>query len=364
MLVISKRPKRTPLGVIEKSLSDDRRKWLIAEAALTAWLNGAYKTLGLTKDEMHSTILNYISNGQLNPLLDALNWVEFGRQFNGLTDQLSGLNYDRAKLTVGQFFKDPSILSGNLANSPAVLSGMVTTGTLNTSLTMIDQQALTWAQDHSAALVTNISAEIRQNINHLVTESISGDFTVDSLARQIKMIVPLTDRYAGAVMKRQNMLLDGFLKGGMDLSEAKDRALSMSETYADKLTASRAQNIARTEVMTAVGQGRLNAWGTMMQQGIMPQDAQKIWMTAEDERVCPICGDLDGETVPMYSTFSTGVMTIPAHNSCRCDVSYLPSETPEGNPYDQGNPDGSPISSDNTDNVDSTDQTDGEVVDG
>lgn len=367
-LVISKRrkPVRTPLGVIQKAAprrgalgkaeqeAEDLRKFKAAEEATVLWLDQTYHVLGLTPNELHETVLSYLSNGQLNPLLDALNWIDFGRQFNDLAGRMAGINYVRAKDTVDKYFGEKGVLNGNLY-AGAVLSGVVTTGDLRTTLATIDSQAVRWAQDNSAKLVTNISAEIRQNINFLVTESMSGDFTVNSLARQIKMIVPLTDRYTTAVLTRQNSLLDGFLKGGMKLADAQEKALSMSETYADKLTRSRALTIARTEVMGAAGEGRLNAWGAMMIQGIIPQDAQKVWMTAEDERVCPICGDLDGETVPMGSEFSVGVMTIPAHPNCRCDVSYLPSPTPDGNPYDQGNPDGSPVSED-APVVDSTDE--------
>ena len=64
--------------------------------------------------------------------------------------------------------------------------------------------------------------------------------------------------------------------------------------------------IARTEVLRAHNQGRMKFH---QQVGVEKLE----WMTMEDERVCPVCGPLDGKV------FDTGRFPPqPAHPNCRC----------------------------------------------
>lgn len=48
----------------------------------------------------------------------------------------------------------------------------------------------------------------------------------------------------------------------------------------------------------------------------------KTWFTNNDDRVCDICGPLDGQEVPMDEPFSSGDMEPPAHVNCRCWIEY------------------------------------------
>ena len=68
----------------------------------------------------------------------------------------------------------------------------------------------------------------------------------------------------------------------------------------------RMEVIARTEVLRAHNQGRIKFH---QQVGVEKLE----WMTMEDERVCPVCGPLDGKV------FDTGRFPQqPAHPNCRC----------------------------------------------
>ncbi len=68
----------------------------------------------------------------------------------------------------------------------------------------------------------------------------------------------------------------------------------------------RMEVIARTEMLRAHNQGRLKFH---QQVGVEKLE----WMTMEDERVCPVCGPLDGKV------FDTGRFPQqPAHPNCRC----------------------------------------------
>ena len=66
----------------------------------------------------------------------------------------------------------------------------------------------------------------------------------------------------------------------------------------------------------------------------------KRWLTAGDNRVCPICEDLDKKVVPYNKPFETsdGVLifdTEGAHALCRCAVEYMEKETYDLGIYDR-----------------------------
>lgn len=77
--------------------------------------------------------------------------------------------------------------------------------------------------------------------------------------------------------------------------------------------ADRAEVIAVTEVTRAYAEGNRRMWKETGADGM-------TWMTAQDELVCPICGDLAAQSVAIDSEFASGEFTgiPPAHVNCRC----------------------------------------------
>lgn len=91
---------------------------------------------------------------------------------------------------------------------------------------------------------------------------------------------------------------------------------------------SRARRIAVTEVTRTYAAGNIASWQST---GMV---SQKVWRTARDERVCPICGPLHGAIVNLDGSFmlddnalprglaGSGADFIyfapPAHVNCRC----------------------------------------------
>ena len=72
----------------------------------------------------------------------------------------------------------------------------------------------------------------------------------------------------------------------------------------------RAATIAATEVTRAYAQGSIEAYKAS-------EVVERIsWQTANDERVCPVCGPLQGKKAPLGGDF--GGLLPPAHPSCRC----------------------------------------------
>jgi SPP1 gp7 family putative phage head morphogenesis protein len=104
-------------------------------------------------------------------------------------------------------------------------------------------------------------------------------------------------------------------------ASAEKKAREAAAKYAAKQHRYQAMNIARTELAYAYNAGSYGATKDAQAQGYI-DDCKKTWLTAYDERVCPICGTIEGESVNMDALFSIGKRLPPAHPSCRCAVAY------------------------------------------
>lgn len=66
------------------------------------------------------------------------------------------------------------------------------------------------------------------------------------------------------------------------------------------------------------------AWMWMVEQGKIPEHAQKMWLTAKDEKVCIQCGPMNGKKVGVTGMFKLpngNKLYVPgAHINCRCQV--------------------------------------------
>lgn len=172
-------------------------------------------------------------------------------------------------------------------------------------------EAIAWAERHAAELVTDITTEARAAIRTVVTEAFDAGMPPRETAKLIRASIGLTERDAGAVMKRQlKMLADG-----VNPSVATAKA----EKYADKLLRRRAETIARTETMRASNEGQTQLWAQAREKGLLSATAMKVWIAYDP---CPICAPLDGEIVPLDGVFSIGGDP-PAHPNCRCTIGLL-----------------------------------------
>lgn len=106
------------------------------------------------------------------------------------------------------------------------------------------------------------------------------------------------------------ILTDGLVSGQNPRTIAK----TMTDRI-DRLTRTRAETIARTEVIHAHAEGQLDAFGRL---GIETVGAEVEFSTAGDDRVCPICASLEGTEYTLDE--ARGI--IPVHPNCRC--AWLP----------------------------------------
>lgn len=131
--------------------------------------------------------------------------------------------------------------------------------------TLANQAAAEWVNRYTFELVSGIENTTQRRLQTAVSEWISNGDPLDQLARELAPVF------------------------GRD----------------------RAQLIASTEVTRAYAEANRIAYG---ETGVVDRVE---WRTAEDERVCPICGPLDRQTADRNDGFDD-VGFPPAHPRCRC----------------------------------------------
>lgn len=100
---------------------------------------------------------------------------------------------------------------------------------------------------------------------------------------------------------------------GEPMSKLADRVRQVFQSA----SASRAEMIARTEVIGAANTGKLLA-----AQQSSPIVQTKQWLATEDNRTCVECESLDGEERPLDQSFSDGTSAPPDHPNCRCTLLF------------------------------------------
>ncbi len=146
--------------------------------------------------------------------------------------------------------------------------------------TMVHTQAREWARAYSAELITNVNATTKQAVRESVARWYDNGEHLDALTKDL------------------------------------------APTFGKQ----RARLIAMTETTHSAAQGTLRGY---RESGVVKA---MVWMTANDEKVCPWCGSLDGQTVGLEGRFSDALppdllaklkrpfATPPAHPGCRCRI--------------------------------------------
>lgn len=168
-------------------------------------------------------------------------------------------------------------------------------------------------------LIVDISSSQVKAIKFVIENAaVLGDFDVAEASRIIRTLVGLTPREAAAVYRYADFLVSE----GMSKKQAQQQA----DNYSKKLHRARAMRIARTEIAAGYNYGGYYGIMEAQTQGFIG-DTEKEWITADDERTCPVCGGMDGQVVDLHSSFISkadgqAYFLPPAHPHCRCGVAY------------------------------------------
>ncbi len=148
---------------------------------------------------------------------------------------------------------------------------------LTTSVfTLIDTDALDFMTNYNLVLVGDVSRELESGIKRTILSGITTGKGVRDIVRDM-----------GAVIEDK----ESFRNAGSKVFTKAQYRMEM---------------IARTEVLRAHNQGRIKFH---RQVGVQRLE----WMTMEDERTCPVCGELDGKQFDIDRFPSQ-----PRHPFCRC----------------------------------------------
>lgn len=188
-----------------------------------------------------------------------------------------------------------------------------------------DVRATAWAAARSGELVVKTSEVIQQQVREAVTNAFIQGFDGRQVEQQLARQIGLFPRWANAVERQFETNLGLFQEQGMSLPDAREKAQRLADKYSKRLVKARANNIARTEIVSASNQGRYISWLQAADKGLIdPATAMKEWVAEAD--ACPECEEYDTELVALEDEFESGDLMPPAHPSCRCSAVIVPGE--------------------------------------
>lgn len=170
---------------------------------------------------------------------------------------------------------------------------------------------------HAMRLVREVSDSTRKALGEIVKQAYADGLHPYQFADTIRQTVGLTNRMQGAVLRYRA----GLLKDATTRTQV-ERVDRLVERYAERLHRNRARLIARTETLRASNTGRYATFDQAADAGYVARGTATVeWLTAEDERVCPVCAPMDGTTTPLDHPFQTDLGAFlhpPIHPACRC----------------------------------------------
>jgi SPP1 gp7 family putative phage head morphogenesis protein len=194
------------------------------------------------------------------------------------------------------------------------------------SFNKTNPNSLAFAERRAGELVVAIDNLSRIAIRQTIIDAFNEQLDYRATAKRIKNVVGLHPQWAKAVTKFERDEFARLVRSGLKEETARARAMERASRYSDSLKSKRATMIARTEIQIAQNEGRYEGWRQAAEEGFVDPEAQKMWVTAPDERTCEICAPLDGELVPWNGSFSIGLEAPIVHPNCRCTMVIIPPE--------------------------------------
>lgn len=245
-------------------------------------------------------------------------WPKLGERF-------SSHGYDQKTLwdEVGERYIEA--MAGRLAG-PLIKANQIgyflAARELDTPYTQADWMKITepWAKVYANEVATQSWDQSAEAVQQSVVQYVNSGLRGATLGDRLKDLFGMDPRSA---------------KTWIVYSSQKDRPTTVPLTdKAAMLVAQRAKTIGDVQTFTAMNFGRQLVYMQAIQDGRMPADAKKVWVTAIDERVCEICAPMDGRAVGVMDGFtivlpkpktargqwrkSLELLVPPVHPNCRC----------------------------------------------
>lgn len=223
---------------------------------------------------------------------------------------------------------------------------------INVSFDQVNVRAVAAMQAAQLRLITEITNAQRMAIRQIIADGITQGLNPRVIAIQIRNTIGLTSRQAQAVANYRRLLetnnrdalrralrdqrfdptVERSLSGGRMLEQSQiDR---MVERYAQRMLAYRAEVIARTEAMDAVGEGMEEMFRQAVDRGQLKlDDLVRTWITRLDGRERGSHHDMHRQQRGLFERFRTGIGNLlskprdpaaPAEDrvECRCSLTY------------------------------------------
>lgn len=270
-----------------------------------ALANAIYQATDKLEDEFAKVFIGEVRKlSRSKALQELLDEVEAGQLVGtGVTSRLNILSVPTAKL-------DELIRK---AMGSAIRITNEKTG-LKLSFDYRNPNVIQAARTMSIDLSTTLTKTARQILEKTVGDAIEGIVTRRQAIKIIESRIGLIPAHAEAVERYyERLIADG---------RKRIDAQRLADKYADRLLRYRATTIARTEIARATGIGQGEFWKQALLDGALPPKTKRVWITAADERVCEICGPMDGLQIEIGQPWMTrnGLVDYPsaAHPNCRC----------------------------------------------
>jgi hypothetical protein len=186
-----------------------------------------------------------------------------------------------------------------------------------------------WLDIRVGGLIKEISGEQRASVNRMIMDQYNAGMRAEDIADNISATVGLLEREQKWVDDREITSYIDFRNAGLTEAQAKKRSKEVAAKYAKELLRKRGERIARTEFKQVESEGRFQAWSTAQEEGVLPQDVKREWVSAppssRPDRPCKICLDLDGQQVGIGESYYSNILQAPirrpgtdSHPHCRC----------------------------------------------
>jgi len=258
----------------------------------------SYQSRNLYTEKQVASMVGILQKGELSIKSQLVKYSEVSKLTPGqkvFKSRLKGLQKDISK-TIWQVQKDQTLLITTATKSSfqsGVQNGISELKNakfprwdiLNSEdekrlaknvLSLIDRNALDFMVRFNIQLVGNVNKELLNGIRQGITLGIIKGDSISKISEGLGSII--TDSKT-------------FRRAGKTIFKSAQQRLEL---------------ITRTETLRAHNQGRLKFFDTINVKRVK-------WMAVGDERMCPVCGSLDGKEYKIDS-----MPPIPAHPACRC----------------------------------------------
>lgn len=200
-------------------------------------------------------------------------------------------------------------LSGAYAQ---LVRGGLKTATVSFGFDLVSDLVLDRISQDAGRLIVGVGQDAIESVRTILSQNYLDGLGPRHAGRIIRSVVGILPQHADAVGRYADQLRE------QNIPEP-DRTRTL-ETYSRRLLAYRAENIARTETIAAAHAGQMEGWLELANRGVLQRHRTRVvWDTKEDDRLCPWCAPMDGQTVEL------GQMFVATHKGF-----------PEGKPENRG----------------------------